>query len=56
MEEIQSEKVVGGDSDTINLRKELVTLQAQVRTLTSETERQKQKIEATEEALEESSK
>ncbi|KAL0271024.1 UNVERIFIED_CONTAM: hypothetical protein PYX00_008269 [Menopon gallinae] len=56
VEEIQSEKVVGGDSDTINLRKELVTLQAQVRTLTSENERQKQKIEATEEALEESNR
>lgn len=46
----------GGDVDTITLRKELVSLEAQVRALTTESEKLKQKVEHQEEALEESSK
>ena len=56
IEEIHSGAAAGSaDVDTVTLRKELVSLEAQVRILTTESEKQKQKIEQQEETLEETS-
>lgn len=57
IEEMQTGTATGGaDVDTVTLRKELVSLEAQVRILTTESEKQKQKIEQQEEALEETNR